>query len=83
VNGRNVPHSVAVRLLQRASTGGESYEYVLLRYGVERLLYRLSQSTAADRFLLKGASLFLVWNGRTYRPTREFGPVDADPVGNP
>lgn len=80
MNGRNVPHSVAVRLLQRAGAGGESYEYVLLRYGAERLLYRLSQSTAADRFLLKGASLFLVWNGRTYRPTRD---IDLLGYGSP
>lgn len=80
MNDKNVPHSVAVRLLQRARTGGESYEYILLRYGAERLLYRLSQSTAADRFLLKGASLFLVWNERTYRPTRD---IDLLSYGSP
>ena len=75
-----MPHSVATRLLNLARKRGESYEYMLIRYGVERLLYRLSQSNAADRFLLKGASLFLVWNGFHYRPTRD---VDLLGYGNP
>lgn len=77
---RNVPHSVAVRLLQRARAQAEDYEYLLLRYGAERLLYRLSRSDAADRFLLKGASLFLVWNGYSYRPTRD---IDLLGYGSP
>jgi len=80
VKDRNVPHSVAVRLLQRARAQAEDYEYLLLRYGAERLLYRLSRSDAADRFLLKGASLFLVWNGYSYRPTRD---IDLLGYGSP
>ena len=77
---KNVPHSVAVRLLQRARAQAEDYDYLLLRYGAERLLYRLSRSDAADRFLLKGASLFLVWNGYSYRPTRD---IDLLGYGSP
>lgn len=77
---RNIPHSVAARLLQLSRDGGESYEYIMLRYGAERLLYRLSHSDAADRFLLKGASLFLVWNGYNYRPTRD---IDLLGYGSP
>lgn len=30
---RNIPHSVATRLLHLARKGGESYEFILLRYG--------------------------------------------------
>ena len=71
MKGTNTAHSVAVRLLQRARAHNESYEHLLLRYGSERLLYRLSQSAAAAVFLLKGACLFLVWHGRSYRPTRD------------
>ncbi|MEI6646307.1 MAG: nucleotidyl transferase AbiEii/AbiGii toxin family protein [bacterium] len=77
---RNMPHSVATRLLNLARKGGENYEYILLRYGAERLLYRLSRSDAADRFLLKGASLFLIWNGCHYRPTRD---IDLLGYGSP
>lgn len=38
---------------------------------MERLLYRMSKSTHADRFILKGASLFLVWKGHSFRVTKD------------
>jgi hypothetical protein len=31
----------------------------------------LSTSSYADRFILKGASLFLVWKGQNYRVTKD------------
>ncbi len=34
-------------------------------------LYRLSPSPFAERFVLKGALLMLVWLGETIRPTRD------------
>jgi hypothetical protein len=45
--------------------------FVLARYAVERFLYRLSKSRHAERFVLKGAMLMLVWLGETLRPTRD------------
>ena len=42
-----------------------------MRYGLERLAYRLSQSEHADKFILKGAMLFLVWTGEPYRTTKD------------
>ena len=42
-----------------------------MRYAIERLLYRLSTSTYADRFLLKGAMLFVIWEETIHRPTRD------------
>ena len=44
---------------------------MLMRYGSERLLYRLSQSEYAANFVLKGAMLFLVWTGAHYRVTKD------------
>ena len=38
---------------------------------LERFLYRISQSKYCDQFVLKGALLFLVWKGQSYRPTRD------------
>ncbi|HEY5704870.1 MAG TPA: nucleotidyl transferase AbiEii/AbiGii toxin family protein [Terrimicrobiaceae bacterium] len=35
------------------------------------MLYRLSQSRYADRFLLKGAMLFRIWTEISHRPTRD------------
>ncbi len=80
---RNIGHSVFQRLLNHAKTQGEEFNLLLFRYGVERLLYRLSISPYADRFILKGASLFLVWKGQSYRVTKDadflcFGPSDTE-----
>lgn len=44
---------------------------MVVRYALERLLYRLSQSAHADRFLLKGAMLFTLWYDMPHRPTRD------------
>lgn len=79
----NTGHSVFQRLLNHAKTHGENFNFLLLRYGVERLLYRLSISPDADKFILKGASLFLAWSGRSHRVTRDadllgLGPADAE-----
>lgn len=80
---RNLAASVRQRLLTVSQRRREPFDLILARYGVERLLYRLSQSTHADKFLLKGAMLFLVWTDAMHRPTRDvdllgFGAADVD-----
>jgi len=67
----NISASVKARLQNVAATRGEDFNLLLLRYGIERLLFRLSQSPHADRLLLKGAMLFVVWDEKTHRPTRD------------
>lgn len=64
-------HSARQRLLDRSHETGEDYNLLLTRFGIERLLYRLSRSDDADQFVLKGALLFAVWTGKVYRPTRD------------
>jgi len=51
--------SVQVRLARHAEEIGVDPNLVLTRYGVERFLYRLSRSSYAERFVLKGALLIL------------------------
>lgn len=68
--------SVQVRLARHAREIGADPNLVLTRYAVERFLYRLSKSPHADRFVLKGALLMLVWLGESLRPTS-----DADLLG--
>jgi hypothetical protein len=85
IRRRTPGHSVFQRLLNRAKSHGEDFNLLLVRYGVERFLYRLGISRYADRFLLKGASLFLVWTGRSYRVSKDVdllgsGPEDVDRV---
>ena len=50
--------SIRARLLNLSRSRGESFDFVLARYGVERFLYRLFRSDQRDRFILKGATLF-------------------------
>ena len=54
--------SIRQRLLNLSRENGEAFDFVLARYGVERFLYRLSESEHADHFVLKGSMLFHVWN---------------------
>ena len=75
--------SVKARLQNEAARRGDDFNLLLLRYGIERLLFRLSRSAYADRFLLKGAMLFVVWDEKTHRPTRDldllgFGPSEKE-----
>jgi predicted nucleotidyltransferase component of viral defense system len=82
---KNLAASVNNRLLALAKERGESFHDLLIRYGIERFLYRLSRSPHADRFLLKGAMLFVIWDNRVPRPTRDldllaFGSTDRDEI---
>ena len=80
---RNLAASVRDRLKQRADAANEDFNLTLTRYGLERLLYRLSVSRHAPSFLLKGALLFSLWYDHPHRPTRDadllaFGSNDID-----
>jgi predicted nucleotidyltransferase component of viral defense system len=68
---RNYGHSAYSRLLAFAKKNGLDFTFALQRYAMERLLYRMSKSAHADKFILKGASLFLVWKGHSYRVTKD------------
>lgn len=64
-------HSARQRLLEQCRATGEDYSLLLTRFGIERLLYRLSCSEHVEQFVLKGAMLFAAWTGRIHRPTRD------------
>ena len=72
----NFAESVRARLLNVAKAQGVDFNQVLVRFALERILYRLTQSQHADRFLLKGALLFTLWYDMPHRATR-----DADLLG--
>jgi predicted nucleotidyltransferase component of viral defense system len=67
----NVAASVRQRLLTLAQARNWEFNRVLARYGVERVLCRLAASPHGERFLLKGATLFTVWEGSPHRATRD------------
>ncbi len=68
---KDIAASVRQRLYDLSRTRGDEFQLVLTHYAIERLLYRLSKSPHADRFVLKGAMLFSVWTDKPYRPTRD------------
>jgi hypothetical protein len=81
----NVAASVRQRLFNHARQHKDDFQYVLTRYGLERLLYRLSKSPHAGTFVLKGAALFQLWSGHPHRPTRDldllgYGEPTADRI---
>jgi len=60
MNGNSSPisaNSIKAKLKNEADTCGKDYNYLLLHYFIERLLYRLSISPYAHNFILKGGLL--------------------------
>jgi hypothetical protein len=79
---KNIAASVRQKLLNLTKKQGGDFNRTLVRYAIERLLYRLSQHAARDRFTLKGAMLFITWPERTFRPSGDLdllGSGAADP----
>lgn len=68
---KNMPASVHSRLLSLSKAREEDFESLLTQYGLERLLYRITESEHRDRFILKGAMLFMLWEEQLHRPTRD------------
>ena len=73
---RNIPASVRQRLLNQAKSDRRPFNELLQYYAMERFLYRLSQSSHTDRFILKGALMLRVWRSPEVRPT-----MDIDMLG--
>jgi hypothetical protein len=81
---RNVVALAAARLLKLAHERDEEYQLVLMRYGLERLLYRLGRSPHAGQFVVKGALLFSVWAAQTERADQsEAGAASNETISSP
>ena len=68
---KNLAALVNARLLAQARRSGQEFQLLLMRYGLERLMYRLSKSGYRDGFVMKGAMMFVVWAGEPYRATKD------------
>lgn len=78
----NIAKSIKDRLLNIARKERRAFDILLVRFALERLLYRLSISEHRDRFVLKGGMLVTVWIDDDNRVTRDadfLGHGDADP----
>ena len=67
----NTAASVRARLLNASKKSGEAFQSLLVRYAIERFLYRLGKSSHQNSFVLIGAMLFVAWGGRQHRPTKD------------
>ncbi|MDP6890110.1 MAG: nucleotidyl transferase AbiEii/AbiGii toxin family protein [Phycisphaerales bacterium] len=77
------PRAVHLALLSVARAHNADFNAILIQYAIERLLHRVSCSSEAPRFVLKGAMLFRVWFGMLHRPTKDvdfLGTGDASPA---
>lgn len=68
---RNVGASVRARLMNHSRETGRPFESLLVHYALERLLYRLTRTEHAERFVLKGAMLLTTWLEIPLRATRD------------
>ncbi|HDO22130.1 MAG TPA: nucleotidyl transferase AbiEii/AbiGii toxin family protein [Nitrospirae bacterium] len=66
---KNIEASVRARLQNKAKETNRPFSEVLQYYGMERFLYRVSQSKYVDKFILKGALMFIVWHVPERRTT--------------
>lgn len=63
--------SVKARLLNKAKEMNGSFLEVMQNYGMERFIYRVSCSKHRDKFILKGALMFNVWQISERRTTMD------------
>lgn len=66
---KDIAASVRQRLLNLARAEGQLFDVVLVAFGLERLVYRLSVLEYRDRFVLKGG-MRVTWTADTGRHTR-------------
>jgi Nucleotidyl transferase AbiEii toxin, Type IV TA system len=71
LTSKNIGASVRTRIYNKAKADQVNTQFLLTRYALERLLYRLAVSKHRDHFLLKGALLFDLWYDVPFRPTRD------------
>jgi predicted nucleotidyltransferase component of viral defense system len=78
---KNMAASVKSRLLNLSRKSGKPFQELLIHYGLERFLYRLSRSSFRDKFILKGGLLLAgmgISQARTTRDIDFLGLIPAD-----
>ncbi len=75
-NLRNIAASVHQRLLNKSKESARPFNELFQYYAIERFLYRLFRSSYAEKFILKGALMLMVWEVPAFRST-----MDIDMLG--
>lgn len=66
---KNIRASIRAKLQNKAKETNRPFAEVLQYFGIERFLYRFSCSEYANKFILKGALMFIVWHVPERRST--------------
>jgi predicted nucleotidyltransferase component of viral defense system len=82
---KNLAASVKQHLLNMARDQNRAFDILLVRFALERLLFRLSLSAYRDNYVLKGGMLVTQWLAHGNRETRDmdflgFGEADAEAI---
>jgi predicted nucleotidyltransferase component of viral defense system len=70
-NQQDVSVSVHQLLLNKARESGRPFNELFQYFSMERFIYRLSKSPHVQKFVLKGALMFKVWNIQATRATKD------------
>lgn len=68
---KNISASIRAKLLNLSRAKGVPFNPLMEQYATGRFLYRLAESEYRERFVLKGAQLFRIWEAEEHRPTRD------------
>lgn len=68
---KNVAASIRAKLLNLSRAKGVTLNALMEQYAAGRFLYRLAESKYRERFVLKGAQLFRIWQAEEHRSTRD------------
>ena len=77
---KNMSASVRARLLNMSRSTEKNFQALVIRYVVERFLARLAESEHRNRFILKGAMLYIPWKLENKRTTMD---LDLLGLGSP
>ena len=66
---KNIAASARTKLQNKGKETNRPFAELLQYYSMERFLYRLSKSEYAEKFILKGALMFTVWDVPQRRTT--------------
>jgi hypothetical protein len=83
-NIKNIAASIRQKLLNKSKELSRPFNELLQYHALERFLYRLSISKYREKFILKGALLFTVWQHSTIRSTSDIdllGKISNDQAG--
>jgi hypothetical protein len=67
----DIAASVRSRLQVYSKKSERPFQEVLQYFAMERFLFRLSRSTRADKFVLKGGLMLAAWDAPRSRPTKD------------